>query len=347
MFKHFQLAFSFGLMALSLMVGTASAEESGKSWAIKMFAQPKFDFGPVAQHSDCQGYLEFTNCFEPVMEVTSVSTSCRCISASTETKQLKPHETGKIKLVLDTSRFQGQRNVTLTVQFKYGNSNYVTASIPCAAYIRTDVWMQPSFANLGSISAGVGGEQKVKVSRTGNDQWQIREVRSRNAGLKADFKELSRGNGRVDYEVTVKVSPEAKIGSIQDSLVLVTNDSSNANVSLRVEGRVEADIQVTPDVLALGKLTPGKESKVTLIVKSKKPVRLEGIAFSEHPDAFKVDLPTEEKQIHVLSIVVTPPDAMGEFHETFNLTVAGRPQPVKFEAKGKVESLTTAQDSTN
>lgn len=347
MFKHFQLAFSFGLMALSLMVGTASAEEAGKSWAIKMFAQPKFDFGPVAQHSDCQGYLEFTNCFEPVMEVTSVSTSCRCISASTETKQLKPHETGKIKLVLDTSRFQGQRNVTLTVQFKYGESNYVTASIPCAAYIRTDVWMQPSFANLGSISAGVGGEQKVKVSRTGNDLWQIREVRSRNAGLKADFKELSRGNGRVDYEVTVKVSPEAKIGSIQDSLVLVTNDSSNANVSLRVEGRVEADIQVTPDVLALGKLTPGKESKVTLIVKSKKPVRLEGIAFSEHPDAFKVDLPTEEKQIHVLSIVVTPPDAMGEFHETFNLTVAGRSQPVKFEAKGKVESLTTVQDSTN
>ncbi|MFO1007475.1 MAG: DUF1573 domain-containing protein [Planctomycetaceae bacterium] len=347
MFKHFQLAFSFGLMALSLMIGTASAEEAGKSWAIKMFAQPKFDFGPVAQHSDCQGYLEFTNCFEPVMEITSVSTSCRCISASTETKQLKPHETGRIKLVLDTSRFQGQRNVTLTVQFKYGESNYVTASIPCAAYIRTDVWMQPSFANLGSISAGVGGVQKVKVSRTGNDLWQIREVRSRNAGLKADFKELSRGNGRVDYEVTVKVSPEAKIGNIQDSLVLVTNDSSNANVSLRVEGRVEADIQVTPDVLALGKLTPGKESKVTLIVKSKKPVRLEGIAFSEHPDAFKVELPTDEKLIHVLSIVVTPPDAMGEFHETFNLTVAGRPQPVKFEAKGKVESLTTVQDSTN
>ena len=49
----------------------------------------------------------------------------------------------------------------------------------------------------------------------------------------------------------------------------------------------------------------------------------------------------------MLSIVVTPPDAMGEFHETFNLTVAGRPQPVKFEAKGKVESLTTAQDSSN
>ncbi len=348
MFKQFKIAFAFGLMTLSLIAGTASAEEAGKSWAIKMFAQPKFDFGPVAQHSDCQGYLEFTNCFEPVMEITSISTSCRCISASTETKVLNPHETGKIKLVLDTSRFQGQRHVTLTVQFKYGESNYVTASIPCTAFIRTDVWMQPSFANLGALSSGIGGEQTVKVSRTGNEQWQIREVKSRNPGLSAELKELSRANGRVEYEVTVKVSPEAKLGNIQESLVLVTNDSSNANVSLRVEGRVEEDIQVTPDVLALGKMTPGKESKVTLIVKSKKPVRLEGISYSEHPDSFKVSLPADEKAIHILSIVVTPPaDATGDFHETFKMTVAGRPQPITFEAQGKVEGVTTVQDMTN
>jgi len=339
--------FSIGLMALFSVAGSASSDDQNKSWAIKMFAEPKFDFGPVAQHSDCQGYLEFTNCFEPDMEVVSVSTSCKCISASTETKLLKPHETGKIKLVLDTSRFQGQRHVTLTVQFKYKGSNYVTASIPCAAFIRTDVWMQPSFANLGAISAGTGGEQTVKVSRTGNDQWKIREVKSRNPGLTTELKELSRGNGRVEYEVKVKVDPAAKIGNIQESLVLVTNDSSNANVALRVEGRVESDIQVTPDVLTLGKLRPGKESRVTLIVKSKKPVRLESIVCAEHPDSFKIAIPSEEKLIHVLSVVVTPPDAMGDFHEKFTLSVVGRSQPIVFEAQGKVEIQSTAQDTTN
>ncbi len=342
MLNRICVTLSMGLLALSLIAGTASSDDQNKSWATKMFAQPKFDFGPVAQHSDCQSYLEFTNCFEPDMELVSVSTSCRCISASTETKVLKPHETGKIKLVLDTSRFQGQRHVTLTVQFKYKGDNYVTASIPCEAFIRTDVWMQPGFANLGALSAGTGGEQKVKVTRTGNDQWQIREVRSRNPGLTTELTELSRGNGRVEYEILVKVAPEAKIGNIQESLVLMTNDSSNANVALRVEGRVEADIQVTPEILALGKMHPGQESKVTLVVKSKKPVRLEGIVCAEHPDNFKIAIPSEEKTIHILQVYVNPPDAMGEFHETFTLTVAGRPQPIVFQGKGKVESLTTA-----
>ena len=337
------LTFSLGLMALSLVAGTASSQEQNKNWVNKMFAEPKFDFGPVAQHSDCQSYLEITNVFEPDMEVVSVSTSCKCISASTETKVLKPNEKGKIKLVLDTSRFQGQRHVTLTVQFKYSGSKFVTATIPCEAFIRTDVWMQPGFANLGSLSAGVGGEQKVKVSRTGNDQWQIREVRSRHPGLSTELKELSRGNGRVEYEILVKVSPNAKIGNIQESLVLVTNDNSNANVALRVEGKVESDIQVTPEVLTLGHMKPGKEARFTVLVKSKKPVRIERCECTDHSECIKVAVPSEEKTVHMLSVVVTPPDVMGDFHETFVLTIAGRPVPLTFKAAGQVESLTTAQ----
>ncbi len=343
MLSHICRTLSVGLMALSLIAGAASSDDQNKSWATKMFAEPKFDFGPVAQHSDCQSYLEFTNVFEPDMEVVSVTTSCKCISASTETKVLKANQKGKIKLVLDTSRFQGQRHVTLTVQFKYSGTNYVTASIPCAAFIRTDVWMQPSFANLGSLTVGTGGEQTVKVSRTGNDQWQIRQVRSRNPGLTAELKEVSRGNGRVEYEIQVKVSPEAPIGNIQESLVLVTNDNSNANVALRVEGRVEADIQVTPEVLPLGRMQPGQEVRFPVVVRSKKPVRIERIECADHADCVKVSVPSEEKASHMLWIVVTPPDVMGEFHETFTVVIAGRPQPLVFKASGEVESLTTVQ----
>ncbi len=346
MLNHICRTFSLGLLALSLIAGTATSDDKSTNWANKMFAESKFDFGPVAQHSDCQSYLEFTNVFEPDMEVVSVTTSCKCISASTETKVLKPHEKGRIKLVLDTDRFQGQRHVTLTVQFKYKGTNYVNASIPCEAFIRTDVWMQPAFANLGALTAGMGGEQTVKVTRTGNDQWQIRQVRSRNPALTTILKELNRGNGRVEYEILVKVAPEAPVGNIQESLVLVTNDSSNANVSLRVEGRVEADVQVTPEVLQLGSLKPGQEARFPVIVRCKKGVRIERIDCSSHPDCVKVTVPAEEKTTHVLSVVVMPPDVMGEFQETFTVTIAGRPQPLVFKASGKVESQTTAQDST-
>ena len=346
MLNRICMSFSLGLLALSLVAGTASSEDQNKSWANKMFAQPKFDFGPVAQHSDCQGYLEFTNTFEPDMEVVKVSTSCKCISASTETKILKPHEKGKVKLVLDTSRFQGQRHVTLTVQFRYEGSKTVSAIIPCEAFIRTDVWMQPGFANLGALTAGVGGEQKVKVTRTGNDQWQIREVKSRNPGVTTELKELTRGNGRVEYEILVKIAPAAPIGNIQESLVLVTNDSSNANVAMRVEGRIEADIQVTPDVLAFGHLKPGKETKFTVVVRSKKPVRIERVDCADHADSIQVAIPSEEKTVHMLSLVVTPPDVMGEFHETFTVTIAGRPHPLVFQAQGTVENLSTVQGTS-
>ncbi len=346
MFNRICSTVSLGLIALSMFATPAMSDDQSNQWANKMFAEPKFDFGPVAQHSDCQGFLEFTNRFAPDMEIVSVSTSCKCISASTETKVLKAHEQGKIKLVLDTSRFQGQRHVTLTVKFRFEGTKYATVNIPCEAFIRTDVWMQPGFANLGALTAGEGGEQKVKVTRTGNDQWQIREVRSRNPGLTTEMKELTRGNGRVEYEILVKVAADAKLGNIQESLILVTNDSSNANVALRVEGRVETDIQITPETLSLGRLKPGKEAKFTVIVRSKKPVRIERVECADHPECIKVLIPTEEKTTHMLSLVVTPPDAMGEFQDTFTLTIAGRSLPMTFQANGLVEIQTTAQDTS-
>lgn len=323
------------------MAVTASADEN---WAAQMFSQTKFDFGPVAKHSDCQGYLEFTNKFSPVMEVDSVSTSCRCITASTETRSIAPKETGRIKLVLDTSHFSGQRNVTLTVKFRFDHNGtqYQTINIPCTAYIRTDIWMQPNYANFGSLSVGTGGEQRVKVTRTDNDLWRIQEVRSRNSAITTELKELSRGNGKVEYEVLVKISKDAPLGNIQDSLTLVTNDSSNSNVALRVDGKVEADIVAMPDRIPLGKLTPGKEARYTLVVKSKKPIRIEKVDFTQFPGHFKATPSTEEKTVHVIPVTLTAPDVMGDLKETVKISFEGRSDQVTIQANGTVSALTTA-----
>ena len=113
-----------------------------------------------------------------------------------------------------------------------------------------------------------------------------------------------------------------------------------------MEGRVETDIQVTPETLSLGHLKPGKESKFTVIVRSKKPVRIERVVCADHPECIKVAIPSEEKTTQMLSLVVTAPDAMGEFHDTFTVTIAGRSQPLTFQANGQVEIQTTAQDTS-
>ncbi len=329
------------VLACSLFASFASADDG---WVAKMFSKPKFDFGPVAQHSDCQGALEFTNPYKPDMEVVSVSTSCRCISASTESKVVKQGETGAIKLVLDTSHFHGQRDVTLTVRFRY-SGNEVSVNIPCKAYIRTDVWMQPGMAQFGTVSTGDEAVKTIKITRTGNDNWRIREVRSNHAALSTELKELSRGSGKVEYELAIKVAGNAPVGSLLDSLVLVTNDNSNANVALRVEGRVDSDLKITPENLSLGTMHPGQAREVTVILKGKKPFRIESITAAGHPECFRCAVPEGEKPMHILKVLVTPPENMGALSETFTITVAGR-SPLKFQANGTVEPLTTASDTT-
>jgi len=53
-------------------------------------------------------------------------------------------------------------------------------------------------------------------------------------------------------------------------------------------------------------------------------------------NAFKVQLPEDEKIVHVLPISILTPNGTGTIVEEFTLTIDGRDEPVTFKAFCKV-----------
>ena len=94
-----------------------------------------------------------------------------------------------------------------------------------------------------------------------------------------------------------------------------------------------------------GQVVQGQPKTVNVVIRGKKPFKIEKIERAKQDDHFKVK-PTETvAQVHMLPVTFTPAPEDGLFEEEFFLTISGREQRVTFKAKGRVmeQSVTVSK----
>ena len=331
------LAFVFGWIGL---VPTSTAWSQQLTWAEKMFEKRSHDFGFVARGSETKYRFKITNLYKQKVHITDVRTTCGC-SAGTPTKRsLESLESGYIEVTMDTLKFIRRKDTNLIITFDA--PLYAEVRIPIKAYIRTDVVLDPGAVNFGAIDQGTKSERRVGIAYAGRSDWHIKAVKTANEHIEAKVVETGRGGGLVNYDLLVTLRSSALPGVIRDRLILITDDINGPEVPILVEGRVEADISVTPAVVSLGMLNPGQVKKFNIVLRGNKPFQILKIECDSEDqafkDAFRVRLPKTSNKVHVVPLSVTPPDEPGTFNEQFTITIAGRDEPITFKAYGKIAS---------
>jgi hypothetical protein len=233
-------------------------------------------------------------------------------------------------VTVDTVQHRGQKESNVIVTFDA--PFYREVRIPIKAYIRTDVVLTPGQAEFGSVEQGVGGEQHINVAYAGRTDWTISEVRTNNPNLDAHVVQKARGGGQVHYDLVVSLKPSAPVGNHSQQIVLVTDDANSPFVPVLVHAKVEPDMMVTPAVTAIGVLFPGQTKEFTVVLRGKKPFSIEKIECDSDRNAFAVRLPQASAPFQRLPITVTAPNLPGRLVERFTVTVAGRSEPISFEA---------------
>jgi hypothetical protein len=332
------------LLASSLLaLAASSARAQELNWAEKMFDKLSVDFGTVARGAECTHRLKIKNIYQETIYIRNVHTSCGCAAARPSSDQIPSGKEVYLELSMDTTRYMRQRDsnalITLTEPTK-GLS--IEVRIPLKVYIRTDVVFTPGAVNFGAVDQGAGSERKISVAYAGRNDWRILEVTSPKPYLTAKAVETGRsGNGTANYDLIVTLKPDAPVGVLRDLLTLVTDDQNSPHVPLQVDGRVEAEFTVSPESIALGAVAPGSTRTYNVVVRGRRPFKIEGIECSTSLECFKVVLPSEEKLVHVLPLKFTAPEEAVEINELFTITIPGRPEPVTFKAQGKVAGATS------
>ncbi len=287
--------FAAGVLTLAVAPFDAAFAQE---WATKMFSATSHNFGTVAKGSKTEYRFVFRNIYKEDLHVVGVRTSCGCTSPEVTVRELKTHETGEVVAKFNTRTFLGQHGATLTITFD--KPYYAEVQLRVAGNIRGDVTFDPPFVDLGNVDLGKGAERSVRVTHIGSTPWEIKDVRSANANFEVSLSKPTHSSNQSAYDLTVRLKPEAAAGYVNGQLILVTDDPRAAQIPMDIEGRVVAEVTVSPQLLALGAVEPGASVTKNIVVRANRPFCVTGVSCSD--GCLTCEPKTTAATVHILPV---------------------------------------------
>ena len=299
-----------------MLIAVAADAAQAQEWANKMFNVTSHNFGTVARGSKTEFRFTFRNLYKEDLHVVGVRTSCGCTSPEVTKRDLKTHETSEIVAKFNTRTFLGQHGATLTVTFD--KPFFAEVQLRVAGNIRGDVTFEPPFVDLGNVDLGKGVERSVKVTHVGTTPWEIKDVRSANPNFEVQLSKPTHTLSQSLYELTLRLKPETPAGYVKGQLILVTNDPRAAQIPMDVEGRVVAEVTVSPQLLALGAVEPGDSVTKNVVVRANKPFCVTGVSCSDGC----LTCPTKDTPatVHILPVTFQAGTAAGKIERQLKIT---------------------------
>ena len=319
----------------------AAAPCYGQQWAAKMFKTTDHDFGTVARGSKSEFDFTLSNLYIKDVHIASAYSSCGCTSVEVVKPGLKTYEEGAIRAKFNTPTFLGSRAATITVIIDKPMPAEVLLHV--RGVIRGDVVFEPGSVQLGDVQQGTAVEQKVRINRSGWNEWQITDVKSSNPHISAKVVGTARQNGWTTADLSVALDKDAPVGYLQDHLLLVTSEGQNLQMPLAVEGRVVSNLTVSPSSLFMGVVQPGQEVTKSLVVKGLRPFKVLSITCDDKSFKF-AQVSEEAKVVHVIPVTFVAGNTEGKVTKTIRIvTDLGQASP-ELSAYAVISSQTAAND---
>jgi hypothetical protein len=287
-----------GAVVGAVLCGASAAPASAQEWARKMFPVTSHNFGTVAKGSKTEYRFEFRNLYEEDLHVVGVRTSCGCTAPSVTKQLLKTHETAEVVASFNTRTFLGQHSATLTVTFD--KPFYAEVQVRVAGNIRGDVAFDPPFIDLGNVDLGKGSERQIRITRNGSSPWEIKDVRSANPNFEVTLSKPTTTGSQTLYDLVAKLKPSTPAGYIKGQLILVTNDPRATQIPVDVEGRVVAEVTVSPQLLALGAVMAGQTVTKNVVIRANREFTITGVYCSDGCITSKPK--TTAARVHILPV---------------------------------------------
>ncbi len=287
-----------------------------QEWATKMFSATSHNFGTVAKGSKTEFRFVFRNIYKEDLHVVGVRTSCGCTSPEVTVRDLKTHETGEVIAKFNTRTFLGQHGATLTVTFD--KPYFAEVQLRIAGNIRGDVTFDPPFVDLGNVDLGKGAERSVRVTHVGSTPWEIKDVRSANPNFEVSLSKPTHAANQSTYDLTVRLKPDAAAGYVNGQLILVTNDQRAAQIPMDVEGRIVAEVTVSPQLLALGTVQSGASVTKNIVVRANRPFCVTGVSCSD--GCLTCEPKTTAATVHILPVTFAAGSMSGKVERQLKIS---------------------------
>jgi len=301
------------LFALGVGSLVARADEGWKEgWAENLFKDQtgqvdlSKDFGTVPRGTQLYKRFKITNIYQVPLEITATA-GCTCLTVTPPTQTLQSLQEGYIDVIMDASKFKGQRNVKVNVLV--GPKFISTTALQLSAFSRADIVLNPGQMSFGVTKSGA--VQTLDVEYAGVLDWRITELVKHDAPLDVTFKEIYRQPGQIGYRLTATTKPDATPGAFKHELFFRTNDPASPLLPVLVEGSIQGELSAVPDLVDLGRLKVGESITKLVLVKASKEYRITGVQGAGN--GISVEIRQEPSKMQVVKVKYQPTQA-GALH---------------------------------
>jgi hypothetical protein len=280
-----------------LAVGAATAAQ----WPESMFEESSWDFGAVPRGPAVMHAFRYKNTTGETLHIGNVRVSCGCTSAQAAKNSVRPNEESAILAQMDTTRFHGNKSVTIYVTFD--EPRWSEASLVVRADGRDDVAMSPESIDFGQVNHGSPAVASTQITIQDPDM-AIRRVRSEGTYVQARYREVERGARGVVYEVQAELKPNTPPGQWYTELVVSTN-SRGTTLRIPVNVDVQPALQVAPRVASLGEVKEGGQVEKRIVIKGARPFKITRVEGTDSQLSVQ-DASEASKPVHVLTVRFKP-----------------------------------------
>lgn len=208
------------------------------------FSETEYHFGDVPQGSKVVHKFVFKNEGNAPLNVTRVQSSCGCTAAIAGKNVLVPQESSEIQVTFNSTGRQGSFNKIVQVYSNDPLSPKVDLRID--GNILTPFTIQPMAVNVGMVAPGQVIEKEIQIKLNAYEKpVRITHI-DKTASLEVVMKDalITRDAWTT---LVVKLGPQLPLGYMNQSITLRFEDPSISPVTIRISGRVEGAIRVSPN----------------------------------------------------------------------------------------------------
>ena len=293
----------------------------GQDWARKMFKEYVHEFGNVTLGEIPEYRFEIQNIYNEDIRISSVTSSCGCTIATPSKKVLKTWEKGEIICRFNTPAVgNGFKQATITVRFEKPFIGETQLTVK--GTIVSGLNVNPQKIDFGQVTEMNFPVKKISLSHTGNPSFRIQDVKSTFEHINVQIKETVRRGNYVNYEMSAQLTDTVPKGFAQGDLYVVFEENQNLRnrdgtpvlreIPIQFNAKVVAPLQVAPEILTLGSISPGQNVTQKVFLTCDEPFKITDVRCLS--EAFRVRADRESKKVHIVEVSYTGEDKLGR-HE--------------------------------
>jgi hypothetical protein len=228
------------------------------------FASDKYNFGIIQEGKSVHHTFEFTNNGTGTLLIRDIRPTCGCIVADDYDKEVKPGQSGKIPVTLDTTGFDGYLAKTVIVKTNVpGNSDYFILTLE--GTVKVSVSVNPRILFLGNIERNRTAplEGKITIANRLPDPFKISDITVSNNNVETKIETLKDG---FVYSLGVTVKPPFKYGQVMGTILVKTNSKILPEINTQFSYYMEPLVKAFPNPLFIEKdeIAKGKEQVINI-----------------------------------------------------------------------------------